>query len=465
MIKPVDNVYLSDIIAFMPGKETQLRRQPYPLTRWEYFRYGQLPAVVDGVKHVLHAQPLFPNMPMLALVATPQVPAIMEQAVFQQAPESQQDERRIIEAVRSMKRYENQIGNRPITFQEASNYVSIVAHFVKEATGFPDKATDLLNRTYVVEGNRQDELVTSTDTPALDRLAIAKLKENYPQMYLTEEIAQDILRAFLEPPDVIPRGRLINNIGVFLYLDMINASAQLKLQFLEETANLRCAPDSPIVQFRTTLIHELLHELSLPEKYNIVEQDMAILGFDILRRIHGYQATRNDAIRFVTMGFDFQAEIWPGNYPDRSFQLHYPGFNEFTTDYLTMQLLKKWGLSYPDGSHVSPHEISNFKRMLVQSGISDEALFDLYRNGELRKFLIRLGRGAQHPNLPSSLDFANEEAMLRHFFFETIGQDTPQWDRLKPYFPQIDTRKRTYKLNPQQKNRNELNPCVMLITA
>lgn len=449
----------------MQNKEAYGRKNPYQPTPLEFFRYGQLPTFIDGLKHTLRAKPLFPNMSILALAAMPQTAAIMEQVVREQAPESQRDERRIIEAVRSMKRYEDQIGNRSITFTEASNYVSIVAHFVKEATGFPDKATDLLNRTYIIEGSRREELNIPKDIPALERPAIAKLKENYPHFYLTEEIARNVFSGFHQ--EGIAQGGLIPHIGIFLFLDNINnwTTRSTRVQFMGDENNLTCAVTSPIAYFRYVLLHEMFHEISLPHKFTPLEQDMVVFGYDMLAD-RGIFPERSDSVAFGTLGFGLIARIRPAN-SDFIAEVALREFNEFATDYLALRLMNKWGLSYPEGPYSSPHDMFNFQRILQQSGISDDELLNHYHNGELRKFILRVGRGAQHPTLDPSADFETEDELLSYFLRRLAGMktDTPRWKELQLYFPKLRGNKHNYTIPRKHENPRDFVRCDISLAA
>ncbi|MBI2034929.1 MAG: hypothetical protein HYT11_04320 [Candidatus Levybacteria bacterium] len=366
------------------------------------------------------------------------------------------------EAINRIRRFEQELGDRPLTFEDAKAYVPVVADlFIKNV---PTDLTvhEIAQSTVIVRetpGSLEEDQAGNHEIPfstgqVLNSRTIEQILIDYPKLDMPYNVAQGILRgvynndatlAFVsrQLPEVYRMCSVVcgqyesaSDTQVFLFLDRVNNAANFQMPGLEEQTPLLqfndfdhqvdCSIQQPAVGLRTTLLHEFVHfDIDPVEKGAWINGD-GILGFATISMF---------------------------------FSLHGNALEEFVADYIPARISAANNLAFRTGYEHEPHDFVNFEKILAQTGIKDEQLYRLHKSSNLLTFLNNLAENVQQPDFEGRKEFYR----LGHEIFDMlIGKGTesfsPDWQRLKSYFPAVDTYEyqyfapsSTYELSAGQK--------------
>ena len=350
------------------------------------------------------------------------------------------------ETINRIRRLEEDMAEKPLTFEEVKAYVPVVADlFVKSVpTDLTVKeikqSTFILQDKFNVEEDQEgDHLVTFSTGEALNSRTIEQLFIDYPGINIPYSVAQGILEDVYENKETLafvsrPLPEVYKTCSylcgtneseyprqIFIFLNRINNAAAFQLpRFAEQTPLLQfddfdhqvdCRMQQPAVGFRSTFIHELVHFDTDSIDQGIWYGGEGVSGFSVMAMF----------------------------YPNAG------ALEEFVADYFPARISAFNDLPFRTGYSHEPHDFVNFQRILAQSGISDIELYRLHKSSGLLPFLDKLTDKAQHGDFKSRKEFYR----LKNDLFDMLtGEGTesfsPDWKKLQSYFPSVDVNEYQY---------------------
>lgn len=350
------------------------------------------------------------------------------------------------ETLPSIRHFEKELGDRPLTFEQAKAYVPIVTDLFVKSVPTDLAVKEIKQSTFILqdkfdfeEDQDGDHPVTFPTGEVLNSRTIEQLLIDYPRINITYSVAQGILEDVYEKKETLafvsrplPEVYKICSYDcgpvepeyprqIFLFLNRINTADAYQLpRFEEQTALLQfddfdhqvdCRMQQPAVGFRTTLLHELVHFDTDPIDQGIWYGGQGVSGFSVM------------------------AMFSPNAY----------ALEEFVADYFPARISAFNDLPFRTGYSHEPHDFVNFQRILDQSGISDGELYRLHKSSGLLPFLDTVASGAKHPPFKSQKEFFR---LSNDLFDMLTGEGTesfsPNWEALQPYFPAVDANEYQY---------------------
>ena len=338
--------------------------------------------------------------------------------------------RGVDEVLFDMRRIEEKVGFGRVSLEQTKEYIPLVAEFFVLATGVPIASQALSERTHLVRGYSLEQ-------------ATEQFEKDYPAFSITKEVRDEIDTGFRRSLF----GSQSPTHGMLIYLDKINN--QFGLQFTNRDGHLVCEKYSPIVRLRHILLHEYFHDISNTSKRSRFDPDLERIILQRVERHYNFpkHVEHSGFIVFITK--------------ETGQEIPLMGFYEFSTEYLTIKLLRKYKLDYTQNDYGFPHDFSNFEQMLAQADISDQEFQQLYRLDNIRTFLLRISTRFQRSG-PDGLE--NTDNLIGLAFDQTIGMNSlpPRWSHLQQYFHGIDPRTRAYLVPPLQQDLPNPRPCIVI---
>lgn len=358
-------------------------------------------------------------------------------------------EGRLGDIVERIKAFETLVGEKPLTFKEAKEYLPLLAEHFTVATASPTPPNILAENTYVLRKGypsldieqKEFQAVLNKQLLPHDTSVVKSLLEDYPAATFSEAEAQSIVfktrsRAFLD----IPTGWVTGN-KAFIVLDRTNPRTlgseddDPDWQYKGLGTQVDCQNSTSVVIFRSVTQHEWTHldhhsdglplETEVVESYNKAREshDLLIKHFTIGEKKH------------------FSIKL---SYKDLASGAPVEDFlNEFASEYTIAEISSKSDLAYVTAYGFEPYEFANFTLVLNQAGISPTELYQMKRFHQIKEFLIKIGLGARNltfPNEMEALDFAVSRLLLNR----TLGGGAMfrpiLWTEFAPYYEGVDLR-------------------------
>lgn len=376
-----------------------------------------------------------------------------------------------IETIRKM---EAEIGDKPLTFDQASEHKLNVIELVIKTYPFQKSSSQINNNTFFY---RHDcELVKKEDNPSETPTVVPSdvkyggncaikqlLEDDYPNSGITSDEALGVSMSVHMFQGF--RGGINRNERIFLILARINDPdidahpPQKKIplmQFKKSYENVECMASTPIVRLRSTLAHEATHLLNESLKESLIDQSLLASVINTLE---------NDGFNKENLTVEQHGIIITYEYKDRKSTTYTRTLlHELITDYLATKVSTSNDLPYTT-LYGGPHDFKNFENVLQQAEIDTDELIKYYKKGDLKELLLRISSGAKN------IQFANEEEKLgfivQPLLFSKDEKSIIDWGRLQPYFPKVDTNKYEYTLPDGQHSNQQLpqNPqgCLSMV--
>lgn len=369
------------------------------------------------------------------------------------------------EITAEIKKFETNIGSRPLTFEEAKGYIPLLATFFSKGTQSSRPPQYFVDRTFIIKYGYQDnqeedrelDLLLKPNSDVFQNSVVKTLLNAYPNLDLSTATARRIaFNAASRPFFGKALGFVSEEQQVFLTLNTVPAESVTKgyfegsdnrmiemeipvWQYSGLGISVDCQTPTAVADFRSVCLHEFTHldedqkkvalEQDVIDSYNNTDPDINLISDPEDRKRYSLGWATNFIAEFSTKDI---VSGWP--------KINF--LNEFSTDYLMVRLNTRAGLSYRP-VYGMPYELANFAAILQQSEISDTNLHALKQSSSLREFLLKVGSSARNIELRDSQDALNF-SVLRFLHFKPEGMDLYpsffNWKQFEPYFSGIDTR-------------------------
>lgn len=350
-----------------------------------------------------------------------------------------------VPVTREIKTFEERLDGKELTFEQAKEFVPLVAKLFSQSTASWQTPEDVINHTFVVRGDFPDSSdVYNKNIDTLTLPAIQQLIKDYPDLDLSKVAREELARELGE-------GGLLASViegNIFLYLDKLNKIRGDQQEYHEIGGGVKCNPVSPASTFRSGLLHELGHrdvkQSSLPIELEI--RDFFVKGWEKIPRMKGFEPTEKE-------GFIVIAKNEKGK------EISLWDFGEFVPDYIAAKVSVRNGLPYTTIAYSNPNDLYNFQVMLRQAGISDEELIKMHQESKLKEFLIKIGMAARADKKISDKDAVDLALTIQEEIFST----RPTWwtEEMKSFFPGVNTGRYWYLVDSTLPGgTRELKGCV-----
>lgn len=332
--------------------------------------------------------------------------------------------------VRKVKAYEEGLGDRYLTFEEARDFVPLVAQLFSENTGSWQNPEDITNHTFLIW--QKPPAISNVDLETTDISEVfasdwfRQLKDDYPNLVLTEEVVRDILTVFWYRSTSAWIQE--NNIFILNYqhreeLAKALTNGFLPQQYQEMAPKTNCFPTTPAVWLRSSLLHEMSHRDTIREPKPLESEVLESFEKQLER-------TKGRITHGEKHGF------WIDLISEKGTKIPFRGLEEFFAMYMEVKISVNSGLTYSIGPGPTPLDIYNFGLILQQAEIGDDELLTLHREANVREFLLRIRKAAKNRN-------ANSERNALDFG-AWVATNVGAWEDIKPYFPKLDTNSYAY---------------------
>lgn len=327
-------------------------------------------------------------------------PAVMR-SVAEQKPQGETLE----EIAEKIRRFEANIGERSPTKEEAQAYVPLVAELFVKSTQSRFTAKELTDSTYIVRGEPRkvsDTLVINLgDVPdPYSYAGVKRFQEDYPDVNVDQNLAQVIANM---TSDGGVGAWYWNNKTFFILGDTQapEVAGLYDMQYKGKGRVVDCEYPTPITSSRSRLLHEYTHA-DADRGWVPMEPEVFDMYIERTRKYWESQGTPLEPItaykNAFMMVYDFP---FPGT--DTKWRLDRTGLGEFATDYLSTRISVDNNLSYDIG-YGSPDSHSHFETVLQQARITTQELRTMYRNYQLKEFLLKAAEGALNISFESEAD-------------------------------------------------------------
>ena len=339
------------------------------------------------------------------------------------------------DVAQQIKAFEEELGDRYLTFEEAKGFMPLVAQLFSENTGSWQNPEDITNHTFLIW--KKPPFIKNADIKSTDISEVFtsdwfwQLKNDYPNLVLSEETVRDILTVFWYRS--IPAWIQENNIFILNYRHREELAKALTngfspQQYQTMAPKVRCFPTTPAIWLRSSLLHEMSHRDTIREPKPLEPE--------VLEPFEKQLERTEDLITYGEKhGF------WIDLISEKGTKIPFRGFEEFFAMYMEVKISVNSGLTYSIGPGPTPIDIYNFGLILQQAKISDDELLTLHREANIKEFLLRIGRAAKNRDINSernALDFG-----------AWVATNIGAWEDIKPYFPKVDTTDYVYYEAPK----------------
>lgn len=379
-----------------------------------------------------------------------------------------------IDVLEEIKKFEAQVGDDTLSLHQVKNYyLPLVAEYFRRQINVPAIGTkrtteEILRDTFIVrrdftsEQEAIEEFMRTLKGKSEDVLTsppVRLLGLDYPKLAISSEMARRVVF-------IMANGALawVDDGKIFLVFDRFNntkISVRYKrfddseeeypvYQFQGLDYRVQCEPPKPVVKLRSVFLHELVHWESdrdwqdLPKDVVVAYQKASNMPLDY--RGESYEVPPDYQVSFKSgRNKNFMASF---DYATRDGLTTESGLNEFVTDYLAARMSIYDRLPYTLGYHGkhSPGDFKNFEVVLNNARINNPDLYKLYRESQLREFLVRVAKGAKE------VTFKSEEEMLEFTarLFLNDSRLKTYWKYFQPYFYGINTTEYRYYVDPEK---------------
>lgn len=367
-------------------------------------------------------------------------------AVTHSVAEQKPQEENLEEIAEKIRRFETNIGDRSPTKEEAQAYVPLVAELFVKSTQSRFTAKELADSTYIIKGEPRkvsDTVVINLgnvpDPYSYD--GVKRFQEDYPNVNVDQNLAQVIANMTSNGS----AGAWYWNNKTFFILGDTQApevAGLYAMQYRGKGRVVDCEYPSGITSSRSRLLHEYTHA-DADRGWVPMEPEVFDVYIEKTLKYWESQGTPLEQITAYKNSFMmFYVFPFPGT--NTKWGLERTGLNEFVTDYLSTRINVDNNLSYNIG-YGSPGSHSYFETVLQQSRITTQELRTMYRNYQLKEFLLKVAEGALN------ISFESEEDKLRFmlerfdlFFSDPFFGPTSEYT---PYYPDVAGGVYTY-INP-----------------
>ena len=329
---------------------------------------------------------------------------------------------------------EEQSGKAKLTFQEAQRIVSLTTRLYEESTGSIIISGDINKQVFILEGMNR-ERISREEAEKMTRAELEqtpfmqKLRSNYRAAIWSDSVLRRVATS----------GRangFVEDDYVFINLDAANGESVTtpiypyfpKDQFLDIGIEVNCSPLGPASSLRSTLLHELFHRDT--EKSRLpVDPDF----IPVFQTAKGWLAPVEPKEQY---GFGIVGNLDGHIYPVELFE-------EMGADYTAARIGVVNGLGYKSNDYSNPKVLYNLGQVLAQARIDDMTMLDLHRRGQLKEFMLRIGRSAR-AKIDHPLVFAFDLARGDITNIDTFSHNSP-WKAVQEYFPTVTNSKYSCK--------------------
>ena len=331
-------------------------------------------------------------------------------------------------AAQAIKNLEGEIGNRELTFSDTRILIPHIVKFYAESVT-SNRSQEEIERNILVIDERPPY---SPDLKEIDYEAFYQsgwhkdLLSKYPQVKL---LHRDIL-LLIQAAWYGSYAGFYNNEKTFILLKSINENNGTGLQmpyhqFQKIETPTQCAPSTPAVRFRTTLLHELAHgELAVQSR------PLDNMTFGKLQ-----EAFNGDISSADVSGFWVKIQT-----PDDRYISPINNLEELFADYIATKVSVVNGLSYVTLARTDPIDIENLAAVLKQSEVSDADFLYAHQRSEIEYVLGKIGKAVRPDSINRSVHIENGIALLLK-----LGD----WKYYSAHFPKVDPK--IYQFYPLMK--------------
>lgn len=370
--------------------------------------------------------------PIVRTVATPiPTPIILELEPAPPLAEIGEQVKRV-DIADKIRAIEEENGKKEITFEQARQLVSLVTKLYQESTGSSIITEEINKMVFILHDVSPLRIAGDPDEPPLSDIEmlshVKNLRIDYPDAKFDENIIRRLARASRS-------SGFVEGGYVFLNFDQANGESVTvpaypfypKNQYFDIAVEINCAPLGPTSALRKILLHEYFHRDSYEQRIP-VDPDFK----PVFASAKGWIPP---VIPVEQYGFGIIGRVESENGPIYPVEL----FEEIGADYIAAKVSVINGLGYDSSDYAEPRDLYNFRQMLSQAGIDDQTFLKLHREGQLKEFMIKIGKAAL---LPVGI---HEDPLTLAFTLakDNIASLRISWRLVQNYFPTVSTAKST----------------------
>lgn len=371
------------------------------------------------------------------------------------------------DVLKEIKQFEAKLNTNPLEFIRAKDdYLPLVIKLLTQSVPTLKTEQQFKDKSFILRGSwlAQDEVFPTDkeqyrgllkkiqDEPneqTLARPIMNYLLTDYPDFHFTQDDeAKDIVYT-----STYASGLKLNDRAYF-YLDLSSAEKTLTTVrqteedgmiqtiepnwlFLGPGPQTNCFDFKPAANFRSLVLHELIH-LDTEPKFEELEDDALASCRRVLKN---EEATKNlTLVSGVKNAFGVVLHFQ--DQEGRDIDGDFLGLEEFATDYLASSITVMNNLTYTLAKYGRPNHYAAFTKILEQSKWSVNDSYILHRDRDVNNFLHKVASGLENPNFTTSegaYDF-----VVKNLLLDLLGADRPAGVEpfptkiLKPYFPSLD---------------------------
>lgn len=348
--------------------------------------------------------------------------------------------------------------DQPLTFEQAKNYAGLLAEFFVESGPVQMDSGEIASSIFILRPSNTNQPESTEAILAklrdknynpLTHDSVAQFAKDYPHIELTDEEARQVI--FLTR--VGKSNGVVLNGKAFVVLPDTTGHQNTKLaglvpiveyqwQYTDLTATPMCQVETPIVRFRSDLLHEMVHLDVESTPWTPLEEEILAADRKIASPRMGQHAifARFDQEIISAQKRHFSVRVekrlrMPDSEPSSEKQHQ---LTEFITDHLSLARSTRHGLPFTI-ARGTPIMHANFARLLQQADISQDSLYQLYRQSQIMEFLEKIAQATQNIELPTTED--QLKFALRYFSFWHLPEglsNEPDEKSLLPYVPTLD---------------------------
>lgn len=327
--------------------------------------------------------------------------------------------------------FEKNQADKPLSFENARSYIPLLVKFYNQTYPTLKNDQEIEDSIYIfrhrsLPDEYRDQVARIGDEEIKGEMAYDFIK-NYPnhKLMYDDYIALDMRMHMF--------GGLFAGTtesgNILVLLDRVNdpnidrgpRPEKSYYQYDVEGNNLLKHPQKPVVNFRSLIIHELVH--SDVDKNREPDSELeASFGRINARLSEPYSSHKQ-------FGFTFNLE--KGSQDNKIYQKN--DLEELMADYFMFKLAMNNSLSFAAGHNHTPIDINNFEKVLRQSNISDIEVYKMHQENKVKDFMLKVASGAKNVELKNQEDMI--DFGMKAFVFEPVEQT---WTHLQQYFDGIE---------------------------
>lgn len=260
--------------------------------------------------------------------------------------------------------FEEALGPRPLTLEQARAFIPILASLYIDSSGSNQTRRNFLSSVYILQENPNNIQKVTPEAPDAALEVKDKLYLDQHKGFVGGVILKDLT------------GRDI----IVIDLDSANEDEESgqSYSYHQNAPYVECLPTTPTSLLRSIFIHEGFH-WDDTKKDGIIDQELSTVYEDIYqrrpRRMTGFNIyLESDDYTYVT------------------------GVEELFADYSRAKLTFANDLSFTPSVYLNPVDVYNLSKIFESADLSDREILRLHRGGQYKSFLLKLGAAVATPN-------------------------------------------------------------------